>query len=216
MYLLKILPEEHIPEVKDFLGKMDGTVKALFFSRRAGCTGCVEAEALLDDLSSLSDNLVVEKYFHEEHSDVFKLHNVSLLPSIILESEHIKGSVRFLGVPLGYEFASLLEDLIGASKGSFDLPKSLVEDIVKVEKDLHIQVFITLSCPYCPIAVKVAHSFAMVNSHITADMIDASLFPELSMKYYVSAVPKTIINDAAEILGAFPPKVLFEKIRELL
>lgn len=45
---------------------------------------------------------------------------------------------------------------------------------------------------------------AIESERITADVVEASEFPELSDRYRVSAVPKTVINDAVEILGARP------------
>ena len=43
---------------------------------------------------------------------------------------------------------------------------------------------------------------AMASDLVTADCIEAQEFMDLSHAYRVSAVPKTIINDRTEILGA--------------
>ena len=40
--------------------------------------------------------------------------------------------------------------------------------------------------------------------HVTADIIEANEFPDLSRRYGVSGVPKTIINDRVEFTGAVP------------
>ncbi len=45
---------------------------------------------------------------------------------------------------------------------------------------------------------------AFENPHITAASVEASEFFELSRKFQVSGVPKTIVNDTIEILGALP------------
>jgi hypothetical protein len=45
---------------------------------------------------------------------------------------------------------------------------------------------------------------AFANPNITADAIDAQEFMELSRKYRITGVPKTIVNDAIEILGGLP------------
>jgi len=37
---------------------------------------------------------------------------------------------------------------------------------------------------------------------ITADVIEVSEFPEMARRYGVSGVPKTVINDQVELLGA--------------
>lgn len=45
---------------------------------------------------------------------------------------------------------------------------------------------------------------AFANPHITADAVDAQEFFELSRRYRVTGVPKTIVNDEIEILGGLP------------
>lgn len=45
---------------------------------------------------------------------------------------------------------------------------------------------------------------AAANEMITADAIEATEFMELSRKYRVTGVPKTIVNETIEILGALP------------
>ncbi len=45
---------------------------------------------------------------------------------------------------------------------------------------------------------------AFANPHITADSVDAIEFMELSRRYRVSGVPKTVANDAIEVLGGLP------------
>ena len=45
---------------------------------------------------------------------------------------------------------------------------------------------------------------AFANPHITAVAVEAIEFPDLARQYQISGVPKTIVNDAIEILGALP------------
>lgn len=45
---------------------------------------------------------------------------------------------------------------------------------------------------------------AFANPHITADAVDAQEFMDLSRRYRVTGVPKTIVNDDIEILGGLP------------
>ena len=43
---------------------------------------------------------------------------------------------------------------------------------------------------------------AVESRRVTAEVIEASEFPSLSQQYAVSGVPKTIVNERVEILGA--------------
>lgn len=45
---------------------------------------------------------------------------------------------------------------------------------------------------------------AFSNEHITATSVEATEFMDLSRKYRVTGVPKTIVNEQIEILGALP------------
>ena len=45
---------------------------------------------------------------------------------------------------------------------------------------------------------------AFASPHITAYAVEATEFPDLARKYRVTGVPKTVVNDEVEILGALP------------
>ncbi len=49
-----------------------------------------------------------------------------------------------------------------------------------------------------------AHQMAVEFPNVTADVIEASEFPELCQSYGVTGVPKVIINDRVEFVGAVP------------
>lgn len=48
---------------------------------------------------------------------------------------------------------------------------------------------------------------AYANEHITTAAIEAMEFMDLSRKYQVTGVPKTIVNETVEILGALPEEM---------
>jgi len=52
----------------------------------------------------------------------------------------------------------------------------------------------------------------MENDLIRADMVEATEFPDLSTRYHVYAVPKTVINENAFIEGSAPEGQLIEAI----
>lgn len=57
---------------------------------------------------------------------------------------------------------------------------------------------------------------AIESERVTADVVEASEFPELSQRYAVSAVPKTVINDAVELLGARPESAFVAEVLRAL
>ncbi len=52
---------------------------------------------------------------------------------------------------------------------------------------------------------------AFANPNITAFAVEATEFPDLARRYHVSGVPKTVINDQVEILGALPQDPFVEQ-----
>jgi alkyl hydroperoxide reductase subunit AhpF len=76
----------------------------------------------------------------------------------------------------------------------------------RVAGPLEMLVFVTPTCPHCPRAVTLAHRMAVENPQITATCVEATEFLELSRRYRVTGVPKTIVNGSIEILGALPER----------
>lgn len=56
---------------------------------------------------------------------------------------------------------------------------------------------------------------AASNPNITADAIEATEFMELSRKYRVTGVPKTIVNETIEIMGGLPEQMFVRAVLEL-
>ena len=52
---------------------------------------------------------------------------------------------------------------------------------------------------------------AFANSNITAYAVEATEFPDLVRRYQVSGVPKTVVNEQIEILGALPEDAFVEQ-----
>jgi predicted DsbA family dithiol-disulfide isomerase len=61
-----------------------------------------------------------------------------------------------------------------------------------------------------------AHQLAMENEYITADVVEVSKFIDLAQRYRVQDVPKTVVNDRIEIIGALPePRFLREVLKAI-
>lgn len=61
-----------------------------------------------------------------------------------------------------------------------------------------------------------AHAMAIASDNVRADMVEATEFPHLSMKYNVMGVPRTVINEETFVEGAVPESMLVDAIREAL
>jgi predicted DsbA family dithiol-disulfide isomerase len=57
-----------------------------------------------------------------------------------------------------------------------------------------------------------AHIFALENDLISADAIDANEFPQLAVKYGIMGVPKIVVNEKVEFVGAVPENMFLEQV----
>jgi predicted DsbA family dithiol-disulfide isomerase len=61
-----------------------------------------------------------------------------------------------------------------------------------------------------------AHKLAIENEHITADVVEVSEFIDMAQRYQVRGVPKTVVNDRIEIVGAVPePRFIQEVLKAI-
>ena len=81
-----------------------------------------------------------------------------------------------------------------------------------MKSPVHIQVFVTLTCPHCPAAAAIAHKLAIESDLIKADVIDGSEFPDMALKYNVIGVPKIVINEKIEFMGEFNEDLFAEHV----
>jgi len=58
-----------------------------------------------------------------------------------------------------------------------------------------------------------AHQLAVESSHVTGDVIEAQEFPDLARRYAVRGVPKIVINDRVEFVGAQPESQFLDYLR---
>jgi glutaredoxin-like protein len=195
------------------LEKLERPVTLIFFTQEFECQYCQLTRELLNELVELSDKLALKNYdFVRDKTEADK-YGVDKIPAIVLLGEKDYG-IRFYGAPAGYEFTTLIEDIIDVSRGTTDLTEGTKEALRKLEKPIHIQVFITLTCPHCPRAVHMAHQMAIESEMVKGDMVEAAEFPQLSNRYFVSAVPKVVINEDVDFEGALPEKSYLDKVME--
>ncbi len=59
-----------------------------------------------------------------------------------------------------------------------------------------------------------AHKLAIHSAQITADVVEVSEFPDMIERYRVSGVPKIVINETIEFVGAQPAEVFLQAVRQ--
>lgn len=195
---------------------MENKVYANLFIDKERCLTCSQTKEILELLSELAPEGMIEinLFNKEDNPSELDEYKIERYPTIILHGDK-KHNVVFTGIPSGYEFGSLVEDILDISARKVTLKPQNLEKIKKIDKPMKIQVFVTPTCPYCPAAVRMAHKLAMANPHIYGEMVEATEFPQLSQKFYVMGVPKTVINEGiVQFEGAYPEDNFVEKVLE--
>ena len=54
---------------------------------------------------------------------------------------------------------------------------------------------------------------AVESEHVTGDVIEAQEFPDLAQRYAVRGVPKIVINETTEFVGALPENQYLAQLR---
>lgn len=127
-----------------------------------------QTQALVEELAALSDKLHVEVYNPRIEPDVAAAYGVERSPAIVIEpgtarasgsdgsistndtagtpaprTPSGRGLVRFFGLPSGYEFTTLLDDVVDISRGRTRLSEATRAAVAALPAPLHLQVFVT-------------------------------------------------------------------------
>ena len=203
---MALLSEKDRQTVRGHLAVIEDPVRLLFFTQTIGAPETVHvARQVLDEIVSLSDFVTLEEVNVILEGDRAREYGIEQIPATVLLRGTQDTRIRFLGAPAGYEFMSLIEAVILAGTNDSGLtPDSRALVAEHVTSPLEIQVFVTPTCPHCPRAVTLAHRLAIESPFIRASCVEATEFMELSRKFRVTGVPKTVVNESIEILGALP------------
>ena len=196
---------------KDLKEKLYNPVKILMFTQEVECRFCSDTRELVQELATLTDKITIEVYDFVADTHKAKEYSIDKIPALAIISEKDYG-VRIYGIPYGYELQTLIEAVINISKGKTDLANKTKSILAEVKIPVHIQVFVSLTCNHCPLAAIVAHKLAIESDLVRTDVIDSSEFPHLAQKYEVMGVPKIIINEKIEFVGAFNEDLFAEYV----
>ncbi|MFQ5710423.1 MAG: thioredoxin family protein [Candidatus Geothermarchaeales archaeon] len=211
-----IIPEKEFEHIREhFSENLRDDVRLVVFTQELECEFCGELKRLAEGVASASDKIKVEVYDFVRDAERAREFGVERIPAVAVIGKRDYG-IRFYGLPSGYEFTSLIEGIVDASKGATQLSNPVKEKLQRVDAPIHIQVFVTPTCPYCTRMVRLAHQFALESDFIRADMVEATEFPQLAYEYGVMAVPKTIINEGVEVVGAMPEEQFIERVLSAL
>lgn len=209
---MSLIPDESREQIKNQLAEaLVNPVRLIMFTQELECQFCAQTKQLVTELAGLNDKILVEVHDFVADADLAKQYGVTKIPAIVILGQKDYG-VRFYGLPYGYEFQTMMSVLAAVSQGATDLSEETKAKLHAIRIPVHIQVFVTPTCPHCPTAAAMANKFAVENDLIKTDVVDANEFPQLANKYGVMGVPKIVVNEKIEFIGAVPENMFLEQV----
>src|SRR5262245_35780676 len=214
---MPLLSDQDQQTVRRHLAEITRPVTVLFFTQTIGAPETALAtRQIIDEVAALNDRITVEEANFVLDRDRAAQYGIEQIPAIVLLRDGEDTRIRFFGAPAGYEFMSFIEALILAGTGDSGLsPDSRRLLGGDVTEPLGVAAFARVTvptCPRCPRAVTMAHRMAVESPHIRAACVEATEFLDLSRRYMVTGVPKTVVTSGVEILGALPEQDFVQQV----
>jgi len=127
---------------QEFTENLVDPVRLVMFTQELECQYCRETRQIVEEVAALSDKIEAEVYNFVIDKEKVEEYQVDKIPAIAVVGSQDYG-VRFFGIPSGYEFTSLVEDIMTVSAGDSRLSAPTREAIAEITNPVHIQVFVT-------------------------------------------------------------------------
>ncbi len=144
----KLLSEDLITQISQVFENLKQPVKIFLFVSKDRQEACEPTRQLLEEVVPLSDKLSLEVLDIEAEPTLASFYKVEgKAPAIVIaasdEGQVTDYGIRYLGVPSGHEFSTLIQDLILVSGRDSGLSPQLRNYIKALSKPLHLEVFVT-------------------------------------------------------------------------
>jgi glutaredoxin-like protein len=139
---MSLIGDDDLAEIRDRLREMVNPVKLVHFTQELNLEYGREAQQILTELAALSDKLSLEVYNFLLDKEKVAEYGVDKIPATVIRNGKDYG-IRFFGLPVGYEFSTLIDAILAVSKGDSGLREESKEKLQKITEPLHLQVFVT-------------------------------------------------------------------------
>ncbi len=115
--------------------------------------------------------------------------NLSRTPSFKIAKQGQESGVEFAGLPLGHEFTSFVMALLQVSGRPPKIEDDLAARIKAIQKPLHLETYVSLTCHNCPDVVQAFNIMAVLNPNISHTMVEGGMFQEEVESKKIMSVP---------------------------
>jgi alkyl hydroperoxide reductase subunit AhpF len=139
---MPILSPSDAARVREMLADLPRPVRLVFFTQTLNCETCEPTKQILGELAELSSRITVDEHNFLLERDLAAGFGIDRVPAIAVVGAQDYG-IRFLGIPSGYEFMSLLDAIQLVSAGDSGLNEASRAMLAGIESPLALQVFVT-------------------------------------------------------------------------
>ena len=142
-----VLNEQITKQIGEVFAELAQPVQILFFGSEENCEYCGETKQLLSEISEIDERVNLSIYDLKNDAGIAAQYNVEKVPAIVIASKNgdqvVDLGVQFSGIPSGYEFSTLINDIVLASKQDSGLGATTREYLKNLTQPLLLQVFVT-------------------------------------------------------------------------
>jgi glutaredoxin-like protein len=146
----QLLNDAVVKQVKEvFDAQLKQPVEVLFFGSKdeEKCAYCSDTRQLVEEVVTISDKLHLSAYDIDENAQTAQAYHVDKTPTLVITGKDggclLDYGVRYVGMPSGHEFSSLIHSLIVVSGRDSGLNPQTREFLRALTKPIHLQVFVT-------------------------------------------------------------------------
>lgn len=139
---MPILSTSDAARVREMLADLPSPVRLVFFTQTLNCETCEPTKQILGEVAELSSQISVEEHNFLLEKDLAAGFGIDRVPAIAVVGAQDYG-IRFLGIPSGYEFMSLLDAIKMVSAGDSGLSQESRALLAGVASPISLQVFVT-------------------------------------------------------------------------
>ncbi len=143
---MALLKDEDRAHLIEHFKSLEIPVKMVVFTQQMECQYCKETRMIAEEIADLSDKISLEVYDFEKDKEIVETYSIDKIPATVIMrgGDNPKDyGIRYFGIPSGYEFSSLIEDIIMISGGESGLSQSTKEYLSNLKDPVHLQVFVT-------------------------------------------------------------------------
>ena len=199
-----LFTEDMLSQLEMIFSRMESKLKLKLYLDDREVSG--ELKHYMESLAGLTEKLSVETVDDE---------TVNYRPCVrVFREDGTYAGLSFHGVPGGHEFTSFVLGLYNAAGPGQALEEDVSKRIESIDKEVNINIVVSLTCTVCPDLVAAAYRIAAASPKVNTEIYDINHFGEIKEKYQIMSVPCMLINDAKPQFGKKDVRQLLDLIEQ--